>query len=157
MIKECKDSPQISSSLTVGPDVVKSYILKFSLNIRQCGNIALNKRLKELPIFIKKGGGVLIVKGRNFVLFENKIFKYRISRIHGGDNEECRLLGRKSPVRISKEKYKFSPTLPNRLMLCNISGFHGGDYEECCLLECYALWFLQEPKFQKYISLASSR
>jgi hypothetical protein len=53
---------------------------------------------------------------------------------HGGDYEECRLLGYKTPVRTSQEIHYFSATEPSQLMLCKIWGFHGGDYEECRLL-----------------------
>jgi hypothetical protein len=53
---------------------------------------------------------------------------------HGGDYEECRLLGYKTPVRTSQETHYFSATQSSQLMLCKIWGFHGGDYEECRLL-----------------------
>jgi hypothetical protein len=41
-----------------------------------------------------------------------------ISGFHGGDYEECRLLGYKNPIRTSQETYYISTTEPNRLMLC---------------------------------------
>jgi hypothetical protein len=54
---------------------------------------------------------------------------------HGGDYEECRLLGYKNPVRTSQETYYVSTTEPSQLVLCNIWGLHGSDHEECRLLE----------------------
>jgi hypothetical protein len=53
---------------------------------------------------------------------------------HGGDYEECRLLGYKNPVRTSQETHYISAKQPNQLMLCKIWGFHGSDYVECRLL-----------------------
>jgi hypothetical protein len=61
--------------------------------------------------------------------------EYKILAFHGGDYEECRLLGYKTPVRTSQETHYISATEPSRLMLCKIWSFHGGDYEECRLLE----------------------
>jgi hypothetical protein len=53
---------------------------------------------------------------------------------HGGDYEECHLLGYKNPVRTSQETHYVSTTESSQLMLCKISSFHGSDYEECRLL-----------------------
>jgi hypothetical protein len=53
---------------------------------------------------------------------------------HGGDYEECRLLGNKNPVRTSQETHYVFATELCQLMLCKIWGPHGGDYEECRLL-----------------------
>jgi hypothetical protein len=61
---------------------------------------------------------------------------------HGGDYEECRLLGYKSPVRTSQETHYVSATESSQLMLCKNWGFHGSDHEECRLLGCYAVWIL---------------
>jgi hypothetical protein len=58
----------------------------------------------------------------------------KILGFHGGDYEECHLLGYKSPVRTSQETHYVSTTESSQLMLCKILGFHGGDYEECHLL-----------------------
>jgi hypothetical protein len=44
----------------------------------------------------------------------------KISGYHGGDYEECPLLGYKNPVRTSQETHSFSATEPSRLMLCKI-------------------------------------
>jgi hypothetical protein len=66
----------------------------------------------------------------------------KIWGFHGGDYEECRLLGYKSPVRTSQETHYFYATEHSQLMLCKIWGFHGGDYEECHLLRCNAEWIL---------------
>jgi hypothetical protein len=63
---------------------------------------------------------------------------YKIWGFHGGDYEECCLLGDKTPVRTSQETHYVSATEPSQLMLCHIWGFHGGNYEECRLLGCYA-------------------
>jgi hypothetical protein len=54
----------------------------------------------------------------------------KIWHFHGGDYEECRLLGYKNPVRTSQRTHYVSATDP---MLCRIWGFHGGDDEECRL------------------------
>jgi hypothetical protein len=61
---------------------------------------------------------------------------------HGGDYEECRLLGYKNPVRTSQETHYLSVTLPSRLKRYRIWGFHGGDYENYRFLGCYAAWLL---------------
>jgi hypothetical protein len=58
----------------------------------------------------------------------------KIWGLHGGDYEECRLLGYINPVRTSQEKHYFSAIESSRLMLCKIWGFHGGDSEECRLV-----------------------
>jgi hypothetical protein len=39
---------------------------------------------------------------------------------HGGDNEECRLLGYRNPVRTSQETHYVSATEPSQLMPCKI-------------------------------------
>jgi hypothetical protein len=44
----------------------------------------------------------------------------KISGFHGGDYNECRLLGYKNPVRTSQEAHYVSATEPSRLMLCKI-------------------------------------
>jgi hypothetical protein len=64
----------------------------------------------------------------------------KILGFHGGDYEECRLLGYKGPVPISQKTHYVSATEPNRLMLFKILGFDGGDCEECRLPGCYAAW-----------------
>jgi hypothetical protein len=53
----------------------------------------------------------------------------KIWGFHGGDYEECRLLGYKNPVRISQETYYIPATEPSPLILSKIWGFYGGDYE----------------------------
>jgi hypothetical protein len=58
----------------------------------------------------------------------------KIWRFHGGDYEECRLLGYKNTVRTSQETHYVSATETSQLMQCKIWGFHGGDYEEWRLL-----------------------
>jgi hypothetical protein len=58
----------------------------------------------------------------------------KIGDFHGGDYEECRLLGYKNPVRTSQEKHYVSATGSSQLMLCKVGDIHGGDYEECRLL-----------------------
>jgi hypothetical protein len=57
----------------------------------------------------------------------------KIWGLHGGNYEECRLLGYKNLVRTSQEKHYVSFTEPSRLMLCKIWGYHGCHYEECLL------------------------
>jgi hypothetical protein len=58
---------------------------------------------------------------------------------HGGDYEECRLLGYINPVRTSQQTHYISTTESSRLMLCKIWGFHCNNYEEwpsgilCCV------------------------
>jgi hypothetical protein len=44
----------------------------------------------------------------------------KICRVHGGDYEECRLLGYKDPVRTSQETHYVSATEPSQLMLCKM-------------------------------------
>jgi hypothetical protein len=58
----------------------------------------------------------------------------KIWGFHGGDYEECRLLGYKNPVRTSQETHYLSATEPSQLMLCKSWDFHSADYEECRLL-----------------------
>jgi hypothetical protein len=53
----------------------------------------------------------------------------KIWGFHGGDYEECRLLGYKNPVHTSQKTYYVSATGPSRLILCKNRGFNGGDYE----------------------------
>jgi hypothetical protein len=60
--------------------------------------------------------------------------KKKIWGFHGGDYEECRLLGNKNPVRTSQKTHYASATESSQLMLCKVWGFHGGYYEECRLL-----------------------
>jgi hypothetical protein len=74
-----------------------------------------------------------------YKILENATFRKldqfrKIWGLHGGDYEECRLLGFKIPVHTSQESHYVSATEPSRLMLCKIWDFHGGDYEECRLL-----------------------
>jgi hypothetical protein len=52
----------------------------------------------------------------------------KIRGFHGGDYEECRLLGYKNPVRTSQETHYFSAIEVSQLMVCKIRGFHGGGY-----------------------------
>jgi hypothetical protein len=66
--------------------------------------------------------------------FINYCITCKIVGFHGGDYEECRLLGYKTPVRTSQETHYVSATESSHLMLCKIVGFHGGHYEECRLL-----------------------
>jgi hypothetical protein len=61
---------------------------------------------------------------------------------HGGDYEECRLLGYQNPVRTSQETHYVSATDPSQLMLCKIWGFYSAACEECRLLRRYAVWLL---------------
>jgi hypothetical protein len=44
----------------------------------------------------------------------------KIGGFHGGDYEECRLLGYINPVRTSQETHYVSATEHSRLILCNI-------------------------------------
>jgi hypothetical protein len=44
----------------------------------------------------------------------------KISGVHGGDYEECRLLGYKTPVRTSQEAHYVSATELSQLMVCKI-------------------------------------
>jgi hypothetical protein len=59
---------------------------------------------------------------------------YKILCFHGGDYEECRLLGYKNPVRTSQKTHYVSATELSGLMLCKVWGIHGSDYEEWRLL-----------------------
>jgi hypothetical protein len=64
----------------------------------------------------------------------NKTKQCKIWGFHGGDYEECRLVGYKTPFRTSQETHYVSSTKLGKLMLCKIWGFQGNDYEECRLL-----------------------
>jgi hypothetical protein len=66
----------------------------------------------------------------------------KIWGFHGGDYEECRLVGYKNRVHTSQETHYVSTTESSQLMLCKIWGYHGSYYEECLLLGCYAVWLL---------------
>jgi hypothetical protein len=44
----------------------------------------------------------------------------KIRYFYGGDYEECRLLGYKTPVRTSQETHDMSATELSQLMLCKI-------------------------------------
>jgi hypothetical protein len=72
----------------------------------------------------------------------------KIWGLHGGDCEECRLLGYKTPVRTSQETHYISATEPSRLMLCKIWGFQGCDCEEFRFLGCDAVWLVLEPTWR---------
>jgi hypothetical protein len=67
------------------------------------------------------------------MLFAEQFSSCKIRGFHGGDYEECRLLGYKNPVPTPRRHYVFA-TEPSRLMLCKICCFHGGEYDECRLL-----------------------
>jgi hypothetical protein len=54
------------------------------------------------------------------VLLNLKVHYRKIAGFHGGDYEECRLLGYKNPVPTSQETHYVSATEPSRLMLCKI-------------------------------------
>jgi hypothetical protein len=60
----------------------------------------------------------------------------KICGFHGGDYEECRLLGYKTQFVLHRRHttLHYSTTESSRLVLCKIYGFHGCDYEECRLL-----------------------
>jgi hypothetical protein len=58
----------------------------------------------------------------------------KIWGLHGGDNEEYRLLGFEVAVVISQGTHYISATEPSRLMVCQSLGFHGDDYEEYIFL-----------------------
>jgi hypothetical protein len=75
---------------------------------------------------------------------------------YSGDYEECHLLGYKDPVHTSQETHYVSATQSSQLMLCKIWGFCSTDYEECHLLGYDAMQLLQEPTFQRNVSLSSS-
>jgi hypothetical protein len=62
----------------------------------------------------------------------HRLMLCKIWNFHGGDYEECRLLGYNNPVLISQETNYVSYTEPHRLMPCKIWGFHGGDYVTTC-------------------------
>jgi hypothetical protein len=70
-----------------------------------------------------------------------KKYPWRMWGFHGGDYEECRLLGYKNPVRTSQETHYVCTTQSSQLMLCKIWVFHGSYCEECRLLgsRCVAL------------------
>jgi hypothetical protein len=85
---------------------------------------------------------VIAIISVGFSVTNNLLVRCKIWGFHGGDYEECRLLGYKIPVRTSQDTHYFSATESSQLMICKIWAFHGGDYEECRLLGCYAMWLL---------------
>jgi hypothetical protein len=58
-------------------------------------------------IYIKKRGKTILVT-------------CKILGFHGGDYEECRLMGYKNPVRTSQETYYIYATETSRLIICKI-------------------------------------
>jgi hypothetical protein len=70
----------------------------------------------------------------------SRLMLCRIWSSHGGDYEECWLLGYGNPVHTSLETRFVSATEPSRWILCKIWVFHGGMYEEYRILGCYAVW-----------------
>jgi hypothetical protein len=82
------------------------------------------------------------------LLEPHRLVLYKIFSFHGGDYEECRLLGYKNPFRTSQGTHYFSTTESSQLMLCKICSFHGDDYEECRRLGCSAVWALLKPMFR---------
>jgi hypothetical protein len=53
----------------------------------------------------------------------------KFSSFHGVDQDECRLLGYKTPVLTSQETHYISTTETNELIICKIWDFQCGDYE----------------------------
>jgi hypothetical protein len=78
---------------------------------------------------------------------QNYCSRCKIWGFHGGDYEECRLLGYKTHVCTSQETHYLYTTELSQLMLCKIWGFHGVDYEECRLLGCYVVLFCKNGCF----------
>jgi hypothetical protein len=50
----------------------------------------------------------------------SRLMLCKIRGFHGGDFDECRLLGCRNPVRTTQETHYVSATEPSRLMLCKI-------------------------------------
>jgi hypothetical protein len=67
----------------------------------------------------------------------NLKYLYKILGSHGGDYEECRLLGYKNPVHNSQETHYVSAAEPSQLMLYDLR--FSRRYEECRLLGSYAV------------------
>jgi hypothetical protein len=65
--------------------------------------------------------GIILV-ARTLIILSVDInsFPCKILCSHGGDYEECRPLGYKTPVRTSQETHYFSATESSQLMLCKI-------------------------------------
>jgi hypothetical protein len=66
----------------------------------------------------------------------------KICGFHGGDYEECRLLGYKNPVHTSQETHYVSATEPSQLMLCKICGFHGVTMKNAVIWDIKTLFVL---------------
>jgi hypothetical protein len=66
----------------------------------------------------------------------------KIWGFHGGDYEECRLLGYKNTVRTSQETHYVNASERSRLMPRMIWGIRCDNYEEWRLLGCDAVWIL---------------
>jgi hypothetical protein len=82
-------------------------------------NLEVNVSLLDSVSYRSRANSVMIIR------------KCKAWGYHGGNYEECHLLGYKTPVRTSQETYYVYATESNQLMLRKTSGFHGGDYEEC--------------------------
>jgi hypothetical protein len=50
----------------------------------------------------------------------SRLMLCKMKGFHGGDYEECRLLGYKNLIRTSQETHFFSATKPSQLNLCKI-------------------------------------
>jgi hypothetical protein len=65
-----------------------------------------------------------VVENRDWIKKKDYIETYtklcKICGFHGGDYEECHLLGYKTPVRTSQETHYVSTTEFSQLMLCTI-------------------------------------
>jgi hypothetical protein len=103
------------------------------------GHIGTNVRFEVFTAVTMKNAVFWDIKSSSYLTWNTLHLRYIVSRLilfriwgfHGGDSEECRLLGNETPVRTSQETNYVSTTESSRLMLCKIWGFHGGDYEEC--------------------------
>jgi hypothetical protein len=104
------------------------YVVFFFLD-RKCKLTNGQENISLLTIYI---GNEL--QSQLIIGYGNKQKTCKIWGFHGGDYEEWRLLGYKTPVRTSQATHYVSATESNQIMLCKIWGFHGGDYEERRLL-----------------------
>jgi hypothetical protein len=77
---------------------------------------------------------LLIFLRCNFLQHQRFAELCNICGLHGGNYDECRLLGYKYPVRTSQETHYVSVTETSWLMLCKIWGFHGSWLWTCRLL-----------------------
>jgi hypothetical protein len=84
-----------------------------------CEDFAQNLATKELAVEARQRNAPHFLFHHGIV-HEKQHDCLKILGFHGGDYEECCLLGYESPACTSQETHYFSATEPNQLMPCKI-------------------------------------